>query len=157
MPNALEPTETASVYVNTEIARLLLCDDRAGDLDETRSAIAEAAYYLSDLIEPEERARLLTTAEEIEEQRRDAAKEDRAGEALGLLSETADDVEALLRGPGASSEIRIARKAVSRAIAGLTRHFGLPSSHLGAECQPGTLGALRRGRHARREERPRAQ
>ena len=146
-------TETASVYVNTEIARLLLRDDTSRELASTRSAIAEAAYYLSDPIEPGERERLLVTAEAVRRDCSGEEREERAADALGLLTDAADEVEQLLRGPGDNSEIRIARKAVFRAIADLARHIGIATTRVSgasaASLGPARIGALRRVRRAR--------
>jgi hypothetical protein len=140
------PPATASAYVNTEIARLMLGDEESRDFASTRSALAEAAYYLSDPMEPDDRARLLSTAEQIGEERRAGVEDDGAIDALGLLSDAADEVERLLRGPGANSEIRIARKAVSRAVAELARQLGI-ATELSPDClRSGRLAALRRRR-----------
>ena len=145
------PPATASVYVNTEIARLILTDDRSGEFTATKSALAEAAYYLSDPIAPDERARLLTTAERSGEERRADAEDELAAGALGLLSEAADELDRLVRGPSANSEIRIARKAVSRAICELARHVGIATDRLRADSpHPGRLAALRPGHRERR-------
>jgi hypothetical protein len=150
MQDVLAPSQTSSLYVNTETAREILRGESSRELASTRSAIAEAAYYLSDPIDPDDRAQLLMTAQTIGERRRARAGDARAADALGLLSEAADDLERLLRGPGASSEIRIARKAVSRAIDGLARHLGIATNHLSAESlRTWRLAARRRGLPAR--------
>ena len=151
MHDVQTPTETASAYVNTEIARLLLREDCSRELAPTRSAIAEAAYYLSDPIEPHERERLLVTAEVIRARSADAQIE-RAADALGLLSEAATEVERLLRGPGDNAEIRIARKAVFRAISDLARHVGIATNRTrrvsAYALRSGRLGSLRRAQRA---------
>ena len=150
MRDVQAPTETASIYVNTEIARLLLRDDPSCELASTRTAIAEAAYYLSDPIEPDERERLLVTAEAIRERHSGEAQAERAADALGVLSEAADEVERLVRGSVGNAEIRIARKAVFRAIGDLARHVGIASGRVSDDSlRPGRLAMLRRARRAR--------
>ena len=115
------------------------------------NALAEAAYYLSDPIAPDERARLLTTAERSGEERRADVEDELAAGALGLLIEAADELDRLVRGPSANSEIRIARKAVSRAICELARHVGIATDRLRADSpHPGRLAALRPGHRERR-------
>jgi hypothetical protein len=152
MHDVQTPTETTSAYVNTEIARLLLRDDSSRELASTRAAIAEAAYYLSDPIEPHERERLLVTAEVIRARCSADAQKGRAADALGFLSEAANEVERLLQGPGDNSEARIARKAVFHAISDLARHVGIatdPTRRVSAYAlRSGRIGALRRARRA---------
>ena len=152
MHDVQTPSETASAYVSTEIARLLLREDSSRELAPTRSAIAEAAYYLSDPIEPHERQRLLVTAEVIRARCRADAQKERAADALGLLSEAASEVERLLQGPGDNAEIRIARKAVFRAISDLARHVGIATNRTrrvsAYALRSGRLASLRRARRA---------
>jgi hypothetical protein len=81
-PPANDPT--AVPYETIEEARMLLCVDE-GELAEVRRAVGEAAYYLSDTLEPDERATLLGEAEAHLEPRQCQASEDRAADALLLL------------------------------------------------------------------------
>jgi hypothetical protein len=122
---------TAAVYQTTEEARLLLADAADDELVEAGRAASEAAYYLSDTIEADERIGLLGKAEarlrEDERQHRDG--DGRVAEAFSLLSDAAGEVEELLRGPNASSELRIGLRALQRAIAGLAGHTGPAANH----------------------------
>jgi hypothetical protein len=129
---AIEPhCATALVYETTEEARVLL--DSAAELDGASRAAGEAAYYLSDTIEPDEREILLALAETRPlpcDGTRGA--DERAAEALLLLADAADEVEQMLRGPNASSELRIAQRALRRGIAMLARRPGIDADHDGA-------------------------
>src|SRR5712691_5046303 len=121
---------TALVYEITEEARLLLSEAKDSDLTEAGTAAAEAAYYLSDTIAPDDRVSLLTLAERRQlESGRDQEECDRASDALALLSDAAGEVEDLLRTPQASSELRIALRALRRAISRLANCLGLETNH----------------------------
>jgi hypothetical protein len=119
---------TALVYEGTEEARLLLGSD--AELSAARAAIAEAAYYLSDSIDPDERIGLLAVAEDarMPAWMFDADSRTRAAETTARLSLAAGEVEELLRGPPASSELRIALRAIRRAIGHLTLHLGVEAN-----------------------------
>jgi hypothetical protein len=131
---------TALVYEITEEARLVLREASDGELAEARADAAEAAYYLSDSIGPEDRVSLLGLAERRQLQGGGVQREgDRASDALVLLGDAAGEVEHLLRGPEASSELRIALRALRRAIGRLANCLGLEPGHLTA----GTLRAKR--------------
>ena len=105
---------TAAAYEMTEEARMLLADEE-GLLEVTR-AVGEAAYYLSDPLEPDERALLLSEAEGHCERHRHDSREDATAGALNLLRDAVVDVEAVSRGPNASSEVRIALRALREAL-----------------------------------------
>src|SRR5262249_7858312 len=104
-----------------------------------RTAAGEAAYYLSDTIEPDDRSRLLALAEKRlaalspDEEQGEQQGEMCAMEALTLLADAADEVEEMLRGPSASSELRIALRALRRAIGDLASHFGMENNHLNVD------------------------
>jgi hypothetical protein len=140
---------TALVYETTEEARLLLQTD--SELADARHAAGEAAYYLSDTIEPDERESLLEKAETWPRltHKRDEDTEDRAAEALTLMSDAAGEVEEMLRGPSANSELRIALRALRRGIGDLARFLGLETNHLDVSRlrgeRPGVLRRLRAG------------
>ncbi len=104
---------TALVYETTEEARLLL--EGEAELVDARRATAEAAYYLSDAIEPDERRGLLAAARtRLPGGGHEPA--DRVVEALALLADAECEVEELMRGPNSSSELRIALRALRQAI-----------------------------------------
>jgi hypothetical protein len=126
------------VYEVTEEALQLL--DRAGypRLAPPRRAASEAAYYLSDTIEPDDRAELLAAAEHGVEQ----PSENPAGDALGRLERAAGEVERLLRGPEASSELRIGLRALRWAVSELAGEIGLARSQ---DRGPGGFAGWRRG------------
>jgi hypothetical protein len=132
---------TALVYKTTEEARLLLRDAADAELAEARIAAGEAAYYLSDTIEPDERASLLMRAGRRLTQPGGA----RASEAFELLSEVVGEVEGMLTGPSASSDLHIAQRALRRAIGNLASHLGLAAGQASAEgVHHQRLGALHR-------------
>jgi hypothetical protein len=132
----------AVAYESTEEARLLLAPDQA-ELAEARLAVCEAAYYLSDTFEPDERAMLLAEAEaRCEPQRREAAKSP-APDPLTLLSDAAGGVEEILRGPHASSELRIALRALCRAIGDLAGQSELATNQLDRDTVRGRRFGLR--------------
>jgi hypothetical protein len=105
---AVDAYAETQAYEMTEAARLLMGGAEQGELGSARRAAGEAAYYLSDVMEPEDRAELLAAVE------RDVGAEDpggareHAGDALALLADATGEVERLLRGHSASSELRIA-------------------------------------------------
>lgn len=108
---------TALAYETTEEACWLLGGGE-GELASVRTAVSEAAYYLSDPMEPDDRAELLSLAR----RRRTSpghCGEERSSAALRLLSDAAGEVEDMLRGPYACSELRIALRALRGAIRGL--------------------------------------
>jgi hypothetical protein len=119
----------AVAYESTEEARLLLPPDQA-DLAGARLAVCEAAYYLSDTFEPDERAMLVTEAEARCEPRRQGTAKPSEPDALTLLCDAAGGVEEILQGPHASSELRIALRALRRAIGDLAGQAGIATNHL---------------------------
>jgi hypothetical protein len=116
-----DDSPTAFVYETTEEARLLLQDADRDELAEAGRAASEAAYYLSDAIEPEYRQSLLTVAGTRLRMSSLTGRDARAAEALTLLTEAAGEVEEILRGPHASSELRIGLRALRRGIDSLAR------------------------------------
>jgi hypothetical protein len=138
----------ALAYETTEEARLLL-GGADSEFIQARAAAGEAAYYLSDTITPDDRASLLGLAERRRKPRAPSGEEDesRATEALTLLADAADTVEDMLRGPSASSELRIALRALRGAIGKLACHFGLAGNQLDVgNLQSQRLSVLRRRR-----------
>ncbi len=128
---------TALAYQMTEEARLLLGSAPPGELQSARTAVAEAAYYLSDSLEPDARISLLALAE-----RRSPAGEDgECAEAMTLLVQVADEVEEMLAGRGASAELRSALRALRRAIGALARELGLHPTERPPQ-PPGARGRL---------------
>jgi hypothetical protein len=133
-PDVSSPTALA--YETTEEARLLLgCGN--SELLQARAAAGEAAYYLSDTIEPDDRTSLLALAERRSktllpggEREQQHEGEMRATEALTLLADAAGEVEQMLRGPNASSELRIALQALRGGIGSLASHFDLATDRL---------------------------
>jgi hypothetical protein len=93
---------------------MLLCVDE-GELAEVRRAVGEAAYYLSDTLEPDERATLLGEAEAHLEPRQCQASEDRAADALLLLC----DATAHPRLSADEADMRGAQLAVAALVAEL--------------------------------------
>ncbi len=116
-PDVRSPTALA--YEMTEEAKVLLA---AAGLRPARTAAGEAAYYLSDALEPDVRCSLLELAER---RRPDDDGDSAARSALDLLVQIADDVEDMLTGPGASAELHIALRALRRAIGATAQHLGL--------------------------------
>jgi hypothetical protein len=142
---ALWDSPLASAYETTEEARMLLRDNDGSEraVCEASVAAAEAAYYLSDTFDPDVRASLLSLAE-TRLGRLDA--EDGEGSVMvaqGLLGEAASEVKTMLRGPIASSELRIASRALQRAIADLS---GSPAQHLAPAGSAPRAGTWRRRR-----------
>jgi hypothetical protein len=121
-------------------------------LARTGRVISEAAYYLSDTIDPDERAVLLARAERnLHELPRPSPRDtaDPARRALKLLNSAANEVREMLRGPAASSELRIALKALRQATGELTAALGLPVTELAAHEPTDPLPRSRRGRKSR--------
>jgi hypothetical protein len=133
---------TAVVYATTEEARLLLMAD--AELGAAGNAVSEAAYYLSDAMDPDQRAELLATAERRIENAgdRDDDTEMCAVQALALLTDAAGEVESLVRGPSASAELHIGLRALRRAIADLAQRLGLETDLLHAGALRGRLVVL---------------
>jgi hypothetical protein len=141
MPDEIrdDRSPTALAYRMTEEARLLLEPDPCGELQTARTAAAEAAYYLSDAIAPDARRSLLALAEQhVADGGSDASA---APGALRLLVQVADDVEELLTGPDASSELHIALRALRRAIGTIARELGLGAARQLPQA-PGAHGRL---------------
>jgi hypothetical protein len=137
---------TAGAYETTEEARMLLAID-APELSQTARAVGEAAYYLSDTLEPEDRALLFNQAATEVEPARNRESGDMPADALTLLCDASGDVEEILRGPHASSELRIASRALRRAIGDLASYLGLATDdHDPIKLQRRWPGALRRDR-----------
>jgi hypothetical protein len=126
---------TTVPYETTEEARMLLCVD-GDELAEVRRSVGEAAYYLSDTLEPDERATLLADAEAHLEPRQCQASKDSAADALILLCDATGEVEEILRGPSASSELHIALRALRHATSDLADYVGVATNNL----DPGKLG-----------------
>ena len=137
---------TALAYETAEEARILLEGDR--DLADATHAAGEAAYYLSDTMQPGEREGLLTVAGSRPRPGQDElATDDRAAEALTLFADAAGEVEGLLSGPNASSELRIALKALRRGVGVLAGQLGLENSALYARhLQAERIGVFKRRR-----------
>lgn len=114
----------ALAYEITEEVHLTLGrGEVAGELADARCCAGEAAYYISDAIEPEDRAALRALAA-----RRCSGGhpgDDPASEALSLIAEAEDEVTRLLRGPAASSELGIALRALRRGSSLVAAHLGL--------------------------------
>jgi hypothetical protein len=134
---------TARAYETTEEARLLLCGEPDPGLLPARRAAGEAAYYLSDTIEPDERASLLNAAERHLQPSEHQVGEGGVGDAVVRLNDAAVQVEQILRGPDASSELRIALRALRRALGELASDTGLTGSHLGLKRLRGHPGSSR--------------
>jgi hypothetical protein len=113
-PGAAERGPIALAYQATERARLLLCEADEPRLVQASRDVAEAAYYLSDTLDPDSRVALLTAVESKLASAPDC--EQPVGDALDSLGSAGLEVEHLLRGPSASSELRIALRALSQAI-----------------------------------------
>jgi hypothetical protein len=147
----LEPTSpTALVYETTEEARLLL-DTVDVELTQASVAASEAAYYLSDTLEPADRMSLVAFAESVYRPLPSGEDETCVIEALTLLADAAGEVEEMLRGPAASAELRTALRALRRAIGSLVGQIDLATDHL-------TINGLRserlctlRHRHTKRQ------
>jgi hypothetical protein len=130
-----EPTEslcpTALVFETTVEARMLLEGD--DELADASRAAEEAAYYLSDTMEPDERADLLAiaaTRPRPDDEHGRMPTQDRAAEALTLLSDAAEEVQEILRGPHASSELQIALRALRRGVDTLASRAGIEANSL---------------------------
>jgi len=126
-------------YEMTEAARLLMRGAQDGELGTARRAAGEAAYYLSDVMEPDDRASLLAAVERHLSLEDPGPAQEHAGDALALLTDAAGEVERLLRGPNASSELRIALRALRRTVRHLT-------NHLRGGGHPASMSMLRRRR-----------
>jgi hypothetical protein len=116
-------------YEMTEAARLLIRGAREGELGSACRGAGEAAYYLSDVMQPDDRMALLAAVERQVEDPGPA--QEHAGDALALLTDAAGEVERLLRGPNASSELQIALRALRRTVRDLRNHIrrgGHPAS-----------------------------
>jgi hypothetical protein len=106
-------------YLMTEEARLL-CE--VAELRAARRSLSEAAYYLSDPMQPDERAELLAA---LDEHLAHAEPDLRCAErALILTSDALAAVGALLRGPRADSCLQIGHRALQDAASRLTAHLG---------------------------------
>jgi len=70
-------------------------------------------------------------------------------DALALLGDAQGEVEQLLRRPEASSELRIALRALRRAISRLANCLGLETNHLNTGTLRGPLLAVFRPPHAK--------
>src|SRR5436309_3229027 len=134
---------TAEPYETVEEARLLLAVDDP-QLSEVARAVGEAAYYLSDTLDPDDRGLLLHQAE-TQVGREVHASGDMSADALALLRSATGEVEEILHGPSASSELRIALRALRQAIGDLASYLGLATDidSIGA---PGRLPTARRDR-----------
>jgi hypothetical protein len=145
LPDTITPPHcpTALVYETTEEARVLLEGD--GELRDARCAAGEAAYYLSDTMDPDERAVLLALAESRPSAAQPGTGTERAAEALSLLSDAVEEVEQMLRGPDASSELRIARRALRRGIGVLARRLRGEAGRLDPAARNRVLRRLRTG------------
>ncbi len=129
MPTTLETlTDDATLaYMATEEARLVCASARAAELAPACGALGEAAYYLSDQLEPEEREQMLAAVRRhlghgggIRGHREEAA--------LVLADDAVAAVDGLLRGPWASGELRLARNALLRAMDHLIGRIGVTRS-----------------------------
>jgi hypothetical protein len=105
----------ALAYEVTEEARELLVRAGYGRLAPPRRAVSEAAYYLSDTLDPDDRLQIAAAAG-VQAGR---AHEEPAADAFALLEDVAAEVEHLLRGPDASSELRIGLRAIRSALGDL--------------------------------------
>jgi hypothetical protein len=126
-------------YEMTEAARLLLGGAEQGELGSARRAAGEAAYYLSDVMEPDDRAQLLAAVERHLSGEDPGGAQEHAGDALALLADASGEVERLLRGPSASSELHIALRALRRTVRHLTNHIRVGE-------HPASMSLLRRRR-----------
>jgi len=126
-------------YEMTEAARLLMRGAEHGELGSARRAAGEAAYYLSDVMEPDDRKALLAAVERQVSAEDARPSQEHADDALALLTDAAGEVERLLRGPDASSELQIALRALRRTVRHLTNHIR------GGE-HPDSMSMLRRRR-----------
>jgi hypothetical protein len=119
-------TELEALYEITEEARVLLREAGYERDCPARRAVGEAAYYLSDTLDPDRRASLLMAAEADLEVARDTAPEHHVADALVLLNDAGRELEEMLRtSETGSSELRIALRALRCAIAELAREVGL--------------------------------
>jgi hypothetical protein len=143
-----EPQGVALVYEATEEAKLLMLAGDDDALVQARIAAGEAAYYLSDTIGPDERESLLALAEQ---HRRAGHDKDHAptAEALTLLTGAASEVEVIMRGPGACSELLIALGALRRAIGSLARHLGIAADDIDGDSPPDDRAGVLRRMHRR--------
>jgi hypothetical protein len=108
-------------YEITEEARQLLVRAGYARLAPPRRAASEAAYYLSDTLAPDDRVERADAAHEQAERER----AEPALDAYALLEGVAVEVEKLLRGPEASSELRIALRAIRFALSELAGEIAL--------------------------------
>ena len=92
-----------------------------------------------DVMEPDDRASLLAAVERQLSLEDPGPAQEHAGDALALLTDAAGEVERLLRGPNASSELQIALRALRRTVRHLTNHIR------GGE-HPASMSMLRRRR-----------
>lgn len=110
-------------YLVTEEAKLV-CRETIIELAPARRALAEAAYYLSDTLAPDDRERIVDAVER-HLWNCGGVRGSRAETALVLADDAVGTVEAMLRVPGASGELRAARTALLRAIDELTGRLGV--------------------------------
>ena len=108
----------ACAYEATERVRLLLHEACEPELASASRVLAEAAYYLSDTMDPDNRLGLLGGVESK------LAHAEPTGdslplEALETLGGVCDELRRLLRGRHASAELRIALQALSRVVCDL--------------------------------------
>ncbi len=106
----------ALAYELTEEALQLLVRAGYPAAVGARRSVSEAAFYLSDTFDPGDRAGLVATAAQHLESWPDAP----VAHARALLEDVAAEVEHLLRGPAASSELRIGLRALRCAVSELS-------------------------------------
>jgi hypothetical protein len=66
-----------------------------------------------------------------------------------LLTGAASDVELIMRGPGACSELLIALGALRRAIGSLARHLGIATDDVDGDSPPDDRAGVRRRKQRR--------
>jgi hypothetical protein len=121
MTPASDAHPMASAYEAAECVRLRLRDAREPDLALVSRAVAEASYYLSDTMDPDDRVGILARAESRLAR---ASRLDGTAllGALEVLRGACEELKRLLRGRHASAELRIALQALSRAEGDLAFH-----------------------------------
>ncbi len=115
----------------TEGAKVLLREAGYERESAARRAVGAAAYYLSDALDPDTRLDLVMAAEvHLGGDSGRRAPEHNAAAALVLANDASRELEQMVRRSSASSELRIALRAVRCAIAELTRQVRLRSSRM---------------------------
>jgi hypothetical protein len=121
--------DLAVAYLVAEEARFL-CESGGDGTAAARVAFAEAAYHLSDPLAPDDRGDIVAAVAEHLGHSSGIGGASIEEDALVLATEAAANVEALLCGPNASSELHMALRALREGIRELATRIGVARAAL---------------------------